>query len=42
MFYSSEGGIKDKTKTDFESKFQFETRVINFFWLTREKNGVDL
>jgi hypothetical protein len=33
LLYSSEVRKKDKTKTDFESKFKFETHVINLFWL---------
>lgn len=37
MLYSYEGGRKDKTKTDYESKFKFETHVINLFWLARKR-----
>jgi hypothetical protein len=45
MFYSSEGGRKDKTKINRifnpNLRFKFETHFINFFLLTR-KNGIDL
>lgn len=32
MLHFSEGGRKDKT--DYSSKLEFQTYVINFFWLT--------
>lgn len=38
MLYSYEGGRKDKTKTDYKSKFKFETHVINLFWLARKRD----
>jgi len=45
MFYSSEGGRKDKTKINRifnpNLRFKFETHFINFFSLTR-KNRIDL
>ena len=40
MFYSSEGGRKDKTKINRifnpNLRFKFETHFINFFSLTRK------
>lgn len=36
MFYSFEGGRKDKTYFFNQKKFKFETHVINLFWLSPE------
>ena len=42
MFYTSEGGRKDKTKINRifnrNLRFKFETHFINFFSLTRKQN----
>ena len=36
ILYSYEVGRKDKTKTDYSSKFKFETHIINLFCLARK------
>lgn len=36
MFYSSEVKVGEKRKLIYWLKLEFETYVINFFWLTQE------